>query len=102
MNQLGHESWHALVMTFGPPIFDLDVLAIDVALFGQALIEPGDAIGGRPCGLWTDEADNGHTLLRARCKRPRCSAAQNTEKLAPPHVRPLSQETASYRLKRVV
>ena len=42
-------------------------------------------------------------LLRARGERPRRRrATQNTEKLPPPHVRPQAQETASYRLKRVL
>ena len=30
------------------------------------------------------------------------AAAQNTEKFPPPHARPQAQETASYRLKRVL
>jgi hypothetical protein len=41
-------------------------------------------------------------LLRSRCERLRRCATQNAKKFPPPHARPLAQETASYRLKRVL
>ena len=56
-------------------------------------------------GRGQEHADAPHPLglLRARCKRPRRRrAAEKRDELAPPHVRPQAQETASYRLKRVL
>ena len=42
-------------------------------------------------------------LPRPRCKRPRHrSATKNTKEIPPSHVSPLVQETASYRLMRVL
>ena len=57
----------------------------------------------RGCGQEHADAPHPLGLLRARRERPRRRrTTQNTEKFPPPHVRPQAQETASYRLKRVL
>ena len=55
-------------------------------------------------GCEVQHADAPHTLalLRARRERPRRRAAEKRDELAPPHVRSQAQETALYRLKRVL
>ena len=89
-----------------PADIDPHVAAVGPAQLLQALQERRDAgcvpDRPRPCH---EHADAPHPLglLRARRERPRCRrATENTEKFPPPHVRPLAQETASYRLKRVL
>ena len=48
------------------------------------------------------DAFTGADLLRARRKQQHGSTADHTNKFPPSHIRPWAQETASYRLKRVL
>ena len=44
MNQIGYESRQSVVLTLGPSILDCDILALNVAGFGQAAVERGDRV----------------------------------------------------------
>jgi hypothetical protein len=53
--------------------------------------------------LMTGDPSHPVGLLRTRCERPCCRrATEKRNELAPLHFRPQAQETASYRLKRVL
>ena len=91
----------------GPAGVDPHVAAVGPAQLLQPLQERRDAglcfriVRGRV----HEHADAPHPLglLRARGERPRGRrAAEQRDELAPPHVRPHAQETASYRFKRVL
>ena len=94
----------SVVLALRPAVFDRHVPAFDVSVFGQSPTERGHhmrALVGRRCAEIPDHRHR--RLLRARRERPRRRrTAQNTEKFPPPHARPQAQETASYRLKRVL
>ena len=91
----------------GPASVDPHVAAVGPAQLLQPLQECREAglrfriVRGRA----HEHADAPHPLglLRARRERPRGRrAAEKRDELAPLHVRPQAQETASYRLKRVL
>ena len=90
----------------GPPGIDPHVAAVGPAQLLQALQERREA--GLPFrivrGQVHKHADAPHPLglLRACGERPRRRAAEKRDELASPHVRPQAQETALYRLKRVL
>ena len=68
-------------------IFDSHVLAFDIAGLLQALAEGAQTISTRVRQMAMEESDDRHRrLLRARHERPRCRAAEHTEKFAPSHV----------------
>jgi hypothetical protein len=66
-------------------LLDRDVLALDVAGFGEA---PTKRSGAARIGRPPDKSDDRHRrLLRARCERPRgCRAAEQRDELAALHV----------------
>ena len=39
VDQIGHQSWQAVVMAFHPMVFDGHVLPVDAVRFAEALIE---------------------------------------------------------------
>ena len=79
--------------------------ALDVTGFAQALAERGNVSRvQRSADALLEKPDHRHRrLLRARRERPRDRrAAEERDELASPHARPQAQETALYRLKRVL
>ena len=91
-------------MALQPVVLDRHVLAFDVAGFVEAFAERGHKTRGgigRPVAEKPDHRQR--RLLRTRDERPCGSrAAKKRDELASPHARPQSQETASYRFKRVL
>ena len=71
-NQLGCECWQSIILAIRPAVFDLDVLALNMAAFAEALTECRDGIAGLAGLATAEEADHGHCwrLLRVRGQRP--------------------------------
>jgi len=86
-DQVGQQTRQLIQSTVRPAKFDRDVLALDVARFGQALPEPMHKGRVQVCRGAVEKADHRHRpLLRARRERPRrCRAAQKRDELAPLH-----------------
>src|SRR5262245_4276124 len=88
-DQLRGHRLEPVILVIGPAIFDCDVLALNIASFGQAFAERGDQerilLGCRAA----ENADNGPGLLRARGLRTedRCGhrAAEKRDELAALH-----------------
>src|SRR5262249_48193919 len=98
-DQLRCHRLEPVILVIGPAIFDCDVLALNIASFGQAFAERGDQerilLGCRAA----ENADNGSGLLRAhglrtedRCRR---RAAEQRDELAAPHSITLSVRASS-------
>ena len=100
-DQIGHQPRKPVELTVRKAVFDGDILALDKTGPGQALPECGDEVrrvGGR-CDA--QEADHRHRRLLRQCRhRPRSRAANQSQKIPPPHALPSVQEAVSYRLRR--
>src|SRR5262245_2780356 len=72
-------------MIIRPAVFDRDILALDIAGFGQALTEGGSHRRVRPGRRTVEKPDHRHRrLLRPRRERPsRRRAAEERYELAP-------------------
>src|SRR5262249_3576774 len=86
-HQIGCEVGQSFLLVLRPAILDLDILALDVPGFMNALPEGGRiacTIGGRPEAA--EEAYHRHRrLLRPRRERPRHCAAEQRDELASFH-----------------
>ena len=85
LNQVGGHDRQSIVAALRPTIFDRDVLALDVASFGQALVKSSNQLapGVRRRGIKKSDQRNCR-LLRARLHRPRHSrASEKGDELAP-------------------
>src|SRR5262245_46766409 len=87
VNQIGRKCRQSIVLTFRPAIFDLHVLALDIACLFQSLPERAqtDRVSLRRCAA----KETNHRLLRAPSNRP-CSRGANNHfnELAPSHCLP--------------
>jgi hypothetical protein len=87
-------------LTVGETVCERHILAIDIAGVFEALVDCAQKVLGRAKRSWIEESDHRHRwLLRARHLRPRCRAAEQTDKLAPfqlieLHPLPLARVTA--------
>src|SRR5262245_21156989 len=82
---------------FRPPVFNPDVLAVDIADLFQPLSKTAQKFGGHVERSRVEPADNWHpSLLRPRRERP-CGrrAAEQRDELAPPHHSMTSSARAS-------
>jgi hypothetical protein len=87
-----------------PAIFDRDVAAFDIAEIAQTLAERAQAAREKFWRLRAQEPD-GRQLRRLRTRRERpCDrrAAEEGDEFASLHIRSQAQETALYRLRRVL
>src|SRR5262245_62339274 len=89
-NQLIRQGWKPLHLTFRPPGFNDDVLALHVALVTQSVSEGVDQNFPFRCykRSCSQEADprNCLRLLRARHVRPRRCTTNKRDELPPPHL----------------
>jgi hypothetical protein len=97
-NQFGRKHRQLLQLIIGPPVFDRNVLALDVAGVSEALAKCAHWFRISLGRLRVEEPDHRHRrLLRARCER-RCSRApEQSDELAPLqlsklHPQPTSQD----------
>src|SRR5262249_59968013 len=75
----------AIIVTFGPAVFDRRVAAFDEARFAQALAERGGIRGVPARRFAVEPADHRHRrLLRTRRERPRdCRAGERSQQFPP-------------------
>jgi hypothetical protein len=102
-NEIGQQSWEPVVLALQPVVFDLYVLALDIAAFVEAPAECGHMMRGAIRRVVPDKPDHRQRLLCAHRERPSgCRADQERDELAPPqligpHVPPRFEDrTASY------
>ena len=70
-NEMCRHLRQPVILTVGPAIIDLDVLALDIVGFAQRLAERGNLERGIFCRPAAEKPDHLHpTLLRARHERP--------------------------------
>src|SRR5262249_50463702 len=85
-NQVGRQFRQPIVVVVRRAKFDGDVAAFDVAGFAQALAECRPRQLGRLGRCSVEISDHRYRrLLRARCERPRCRAAEQRDELAALH-----------------
>src|SRR6516165_8168618 len=90
-------------MEIGPAVFDRQILSLNIASVGQALVKrfsqpPLDPIIARVCGgrVTREPADHRHRLLlRAEGARCRHRAGQQEYEVAAPHAQPLDLAQSS-------
>ena len=102
-HQAGCVGSETVVISSGPAIFNLDILAIDPAESLKTFAKRA-YVGLLVRASYDKGSDppRRSPLLRARGIRPDDGhPAQTDDELASLHARPQAQETASYRLKRV-
>src|ERR1700730_155730 len=95
--QIGCEVWQSVGLVLRPAIFDRQILAFDITSFFQNLAERAQAVCVKVGRIDGKESYHRHRgLLRTRRKRP-CGrrTAKKLDELAPLHVLPQAQETAS-------
>jgi hypothetical protein len=87
-NEFGDQVRKLLIVSFGPSIFDQDVVTLEVAEFTQPVTEWLHQVFLKRGGRVPQEAYSRDTplLLRARGERPRGCAAEQRDELAPFHV----------------
>src|SRR5215211_1016696 len=92
-NQIGRQRRQSIKLVLGPAIIDQDVLTLDIAGVLEALAKPARALRKTVRRYCTEKADHRYRrllhggLLRARSKRARRRAAEQSDELPPPHVR---------------
>src|SRR5262245_65384494 len=97
VNQFGRKLWQSIVLAFRPAIFNLQVLALDIAYLFQSLAERAQTDRVHFTRCVAEEPDHRHRLLRPRGERPRgCRAAEKRDELATLH-----SITSSARASRV-
>jgi hypothetical protein len=70
-NQFSRKRWQSIVLPFGPAIFDLDVLALDVSYLFQRLMERAQTPRVRLRRCAAEKPDYRHRrLLCTRRERP--------------------------------
>src|SRR5262245_16917157 len=85
-NQIGRQRRQSIVLTLRPAVIDRRILTFDVTAFLEALVEYFNRIGGLGGRPAAQEPDHRHRrLLRARRERPRRSATNERNELAPFH-----------------
>jgi hypothetical protein len=86
----------AIVLTLGPEVCDRDVLAFDIAGFGQRLPEADQQWPAVRERRTAEESDHRHRrLLRAHCERAGgCRHAQECDEIAPSHAKLPVEDTA--------
>jgi len=87
LDQIGRECRQPIELVLRPPKFDRDVVAVDEPGFLQAITKyryPVNGIGSRGGIKETDHRYR--RSLRARCERPRNSAAGERKELASPDI----------------
>jgi hypothetical protein len=94
--ELGGERRHLPVSSARETIIDRDRLSVEFTEAGQ---ERRIQTKRRRTGK---DPYHRQRRLGARRERSRRSAAEDTKKLPPPHVRPQAQEATSYRFSRVL
>ena len=73
-------------MSIGPPVFNCNVLTLDVASFLETFLESGELGCERICGLRIQEPDNrNQLLLPARHQRPRRRTSKPRDERPPFH-----------------
>ena len=84
-NEVGGHFRQLVIAIAAPAIFDGDVFALDIAGFGEAILESGDEVGHCDRGSGIEKSDHRHRrLLRPRRERPcGCRAAEQRDELAP-------------------
>ena len=106
LDQFFCKSSDAVDVTASPAVIDPEIAALAPTEFVETLPKRRNApkcvrvvLGGRH-----QHANPPHSvaLLRLRSKWPRCRAAEKRDELAPLHVQPQAQGTASYQLKRIL
>src|SRR5262245_14637885 len=89
-------------MTVRPSIFEANILAFDVTCFAQTLLKCSHVPRVRHRGRRTKNTNHGHRgLLCARRQRPRRSATDERDELAPSHGLPAHSITSSARASSV-
>src|SRR5262249_4889865 len=84
VNQFGRKLWQSIVLAFRPAIFNLQVLALDIAYLFQSLAERAQTDRVHFTRCVAEEPDHRHRLLRACRERPRDGrAAEERDDLAP-------------------
>jgi hypothetical protein len=97
VNKIGREARKPVNMTFGPVIFDRDVLTVDVTGFAES-----SSKGGREVGVYVGPADMEESdhrlagLLCARRQRIKRGSAQKSDEFTSPHVPPPGSETIEH------
>src|SRR6185436_4957297 len=92
VNEVSGQLRKAIVLVLRPAIFDRCVLSLNIADLRKTLPDGVHAARISFERSWGKESDHRHRrLLRTHRERPsRGRATKNTEKLPPPHVRPLA------------
>src|SRR5262245_22859812 len=85
--KLGRDLRKALLASLGPAVLDRDTTTVDPTKFAQSLHKLGHPFASGRTRVRAQEPDGRHLrwLLRPRCERPRRRAAEQRDKLAPPH-----------------
>jgi hypothetical protein len=85
-DQVGSECGQPIKLTLRPAEFDRHVAAFDKASFVQASANCGHVFGiGRRRRWRSQDANNRHQLLSARCERPCGRASEKGDELAALH-----------------
>jgi hypothetical protein len=83
-HEIDRHPGHAVILTFGPAILEVDIAARHEAGFGEAATKCSHVLGSlrRRCAV--EDSDHRHRLLlRVRRERPRCRrAAEQRDELA--------------------
>src|SRR5262249_55601629 len=89
VDEIRCEARQPVEMTFGPAVFDSDVLAVTVTCFFQSLAKRGSQEAARIGS--SDIKESNHRLgrlLRTRGRRTKRRSNENSDKFAPPHLLP--------------
>src|ERR1041385_8645546 len=97
VDEIRREARQSFEVTVSPPVFDIDILTVNVTSF----LQPGAECDLKECALVTlsnvQESDHRlGRLLRARCLRAKCGSAQKTDEFASAHVPPGSETLSTY------
>src|SRR5208337_3415807 len=77
-DQFGDQAWHAIVVALAPPVFDGDVLALDIAGISQSPVKIGQISARLVPRCQVKKSDYRHCrLLRACRERPTDGWASN-------------------------
>src|SRR6516165_7881038 len=87
-NEIGRQRRQSPLSILCPAVFNRNVLSLNITCFSQATSQRHHEFSRSIRRRASEEPDYWHRrLLRARCERPRCRAAEKRDELAPLHLR---------------
>jgi hypothetical protein len=76
MNQIGSQGRQPIILALRPPVFDDNILPLDVADVAKALVESVQKVRKQGGRFAAEEPDYRHGLLRVGREGPRSRAAE--------------------------